>query len=78
MFHEMFQPQHNFQHAGKYFSQWRNGMRSRDTMIMHEVSACTQDSVHARRRAAKARLSDTNVCGMFVEIAILISKIKRH
>jgi hypothetical protein len=47
-------------HFVSSFSQWRNGRRSRDTMIMHELSACKQDSVHARRRAAKARLSDTN------------------
>jgi hypothetical protein len=66
MLHEMFQPhQHNFQHLENIhfvssFSQWRNGRCSCDTMIMHKLSACKQDSKHAKRRATKTRLSDTN------------------
>jgi hypothetical protein len=47
-------------HFVSSFSQWRNGRRSRDLMNMHELSARKQDGVPARRRAAKARLSETN------------------
>jgi hypothetical protein len=45
-------------HFVSSFSQWQNGRRSRDAMIMHELSACKQDSVHAWRRVANARPSE--------------------
>jgi hypothetical protein len=45
-------------HFVSSFSQWHIGRRSRDTVIMHELNACKQDSVRAWRRGAKACLSE--------------------